>query len=91
MTIPLRVNVYAEVPATRIALDNAELTPRRWVECASCIEWGIVDEELFEAQQWALEHHGKNPGHDRFRIVRQTGWRLMPPSADEEAEEPPTP
>ncbi|MFJ8146203.1 hypothetical protein ACIQ6R_14150 [Streptomyces sp. NPDC096048] len=72
--------VYPEV-RDRIIVDD--LPARRWVECASCIESQDI-RESYEAEEWARKHHTDNPRHDRFRVVRQTGWKFVPP-ADESA------
>ncbi len=63
---------YPEV-RERLALDD--LPVRRWVECASCIEAQDIDES-HEAEAWARKHYKDNPMHDRFRVVRQTGWKF---------------
>ncbi|MFE9496306.1 hypothetical protein [Streptomyces collinus] len=75
MTAGVRVYAYPEVGDERIALDD--LPVRRWVECASCIEGQDID-HVSEAEEWSREHHAKNLAHDRYRVVRQTGWRFKP-------------
>ncbi|MFF1625629.1 hypothetical protein [Streptomyces sp. NPDC058272] len=82
MTSAHRDYAYPEV-STRATIDD--LPVRRWVECAGCIEWQDI-EHTTEAEVWTEEHLRRNPSHDRFRVVRQTGWRLVPTA--EEAEPP---
>jgi hypothetical protein len=82
MTTPTKSYAYPEVSSTRIAADD--LPYRRWVECASCIESQDI-EHTNEAAEWSKDHLNKNPMHDRFRIVRQTGWRIVPRKADDSA------
>ncbi|MFJ8599975.1 hypothetical protein ACIREM_14850 [Streptomyces shenzhenensis] len=74
MTAVVRTAAYPAL-TSRITLDD--LPVRRWVECASCIESQDI-EHTTEAEAWAEEHHDAHPGHSRFRIVRQTGWRIDP-------------
>ncbi|MEU4170450.1 hypothetical protein AB0F46_26685 [Streptomyces sp. NPDC026665] len=78
MAAGLTSHVYPKVQSSRLAVDN--LPTQRWVECASCIESKNI-EYTTEAEVWAEEHFRVNPRHDRFRIVRQVGWRFVP-SAD---------
>ncbi|MET9409697.1 hypothetical protein ABZX90_28600 [Streptomyces sp. NPDC002935] len=66
----------------RISVDD--LPARRWVECASCIEFQAI-EHTTEAEVWAVEHLRHNSHHDRFRIVRQIGWKLTPRAVDSES------
>lgn len=74
MTSGLESYTYPEVH-TRLELDK--LPFRRWVECASCVEFTDID-HTDEAEEWTKNHHRQNPAHDRFRVVRQTGWRIAP-------------
>ncbi|MET8960951.1 hypothetical protein ABZX69_15925 [Streptomyces sp. NPDC004074] len=76
---PTKTYAYPEVPRTRISVDD--LPSRRWVECASCIESQDI-EHTSDAEEWVALHLKKNPKHDRYRIVRQTGWRIVDPPAD---------
>ncbi|WP_449657547.1 DUF7848 domain-containing protein [Streptomyces gibsoniae] len=87
MTTPIRSFAYPEV-RSRLILD--ELPFRRWVECASCIESQDI-ERVSEADTWSKDHNRKNPTHDRFRVVRQTGWRLVPKRGDGPSGPPPEP
>ncbi|MEU0813077.1 hypothetical protein [Streptomyces mirabilis] len=74
MTNGLESYTYPEV-RTRLELDK--LPFRRWVECASCVEFKDID-HTDEAEEWAKDHNRQNRAHDRFRVVRQTGWRIAP-------------
>ncbi|MGW2552897.1 DUF7848 domain-containing protein [Streptomyces sp. NPDC001635] len=71
-------NRYA-YPEVRTDLDLDNLPSHRWVECASCVASKGI-EHVGEAHAWAKEHHRRNPQHDRFRVVRQKGWRIVPPT-----------
>ena len=75
MTNGLESYAYPEL-RTRLELDK--LPFRRWVECASCVEFTDI-EHTDEAEEWSKAHARKNPAHNRFRVVRQTGWRIVPP------------
>ncbi|GGN94358.1 hypothetical protein GCM10011579_093760 [Streptomyces albiflavescens] len=86
MTEALRTFAYPAV-STRATLDD--LPVRRWVECASCIEWQDI-KDTDGASAWANVHIRRNPTHDRYRLLRQTGWRLVAVSAPED-EPPPEP
>lgn len=66
----------------RLKVDD--LPARKWVECASCIEIHRLDERSDEAEAWARKHHALHPSHERFRIVRQTTWRIVPTSEEPE-------
>ncbi|MFJ9821396.1 hypothetical protein ACIRU3_40330 [Streptomyces sp. NPDC101151] len=79
MTASVKSYAYTEVGDERLVVDD--LPARRWVECASCVE-GLDIEHVSEAEAWARKHHAKNLAHDRFRVVRQTGWRFTPRLAD---------
>ncbi|WP_086768749.1 hypothetical protein [Streptomyces bobili] len=80
MTEALKSYAYPGVSARdRLIVDN--LPFRRWVECASCIDAKDVGSAQ-EAEQWAKDHHRTNSAHDRFRVVRQTGWKFVPTSDD---------
>lgn len=83
----VRCYAYPEV-STRATIDD--LPTRRWVECASCIDWQDI-EHTSEAEVWTEEHLRRNPSHDRFRILRQTGWRLVPKSDAEDEPASPEP
>jgi hypothetical protein len=67
--------VYPNIAVHRLAVDT--LPAQRWVECASCIESKRI-EHTREAEAWAAGHFRVNPRHDRYRIVRQIGWRFVP-------------
>ncbi|MFF4018062.1 hypothetical protein [Streptomyces sp. NPDC001843] len=87
MTSEVRSYAVPEVEVgDRLVVDN--LPFRRWVECASCIDFVGID-PISEAQTWAREHFKPNPRHDRYRVVRRTGWRFLPQYNDKpEAETP---
>jgi hypothetical protein len=78
VTVDLRDQAYPPL-TDRITVDD--LPARRWVECASCIEIFRLKGLQGEAEQWTREHH-KRTSHERFRIVRQTNWRIVPTSED---------
>ncbi|MEY2241586.1 hypothetical protein AB8A21_01270 [Streptomyces sp. BF23-18] len=80
MTKETRSYAYPEL-TPRISVDD--LPARRWVECASCIEFKDI-EHTTEAEVWSVEHLRLNPRHDRFRILRQIGWKLTPTAVDSE-------
>ncbi|MFE2266275.1 DUF7848 domain-containing protein [Streptomyces griseosporeus] len=73
VTAGVKSYAYPEIDSIRASVDD--LPVRRWVECASCIESQDI-ESTGDADMWAKAHFRNNPHHDRFRIVRQTGWRM---------------
>ncbi|MFF3464099.1 DUF7848 domain-containing protein [Streptomyces sp. NPDC001984] len=48
-----------------------------FVECVSCIEHLYVGEDV-DPQAWAAEHAKTSLGHDRFRTVSMTNFRVVP-------------
>ncbi|MET9126970.1 hypothetical protein [Streptomyces sp. NPDC004528] len=80
MTEGTRSYAYPVVTG-RLAVD--ELPARRWVECASCVESKDFDHTT-EAEAWAELHFKEKPAHDRYRIVRQIGWRFVPGAIEPE-------
>ncbi|WP_432019880.1 hypothetical protein [Streptomyces sp. 1222.5] len=73
MAAGVRSFVLPEVGDERIVVDD--LPARRWVECVSCPEGEYIDDTK-EAEAWSRAHFAQNPAHDRYRVVRQTGWRF---------------
>ncbi|NEB32741.1 hypothetical protein G3I62_27225 [Streptomyces sp. SID14446] len=50
---------------------------QEWFECASCVE--LIDLRVNDDREgWATEHAKTNPGHTRFRTVRQQEYRVVP-------------
>lgn len=45
------------------------------VECTTCDAKSGVSESAGDAQDWALQHSGRNPSHTGFRGINTTFWR----------------
>lgn len=72
-------------PLLRSVDEIADLQPRRWVECASCMESAPVDERDETAREWSEEHAASKPGHRRYRLVAQVAWTTVPSNTPEPA------
>jgi hypothetical protein len=48
-----------------------------FVECVSCIEHLYVVDET-DPHEWATGHAKRTLGHDRFRVVAMTNFRVVP-------------
>jgi hypothetical protein len=60
---------------SNLVLRPAGIPVQQWVECERCKD-ASRDESSVHA--WANHHMQLHPGHERFRIVNQTYWRLEP-------------
>jgi hypothetical protein len=61
-------------------LKPSGLPVNQYVECARCLEHSADDSDV---TRWAEEHESKRPGHDTFRTVSISSWRLEPRRASE--------
>lgn len=52
---------------------------RDWVECVSCVEFKSLSDDS-DPLEWPGEHAEIYPSHDRYRVVRQTNFRVVPSS-----------
>ncbi|MFI5995743.1 hypothetical protein ACIBAC_28320 [Streptomyces sp. NPDC051362] len=71
MTLPEIV----DEASTRLELGPSPL--QEWFECAKCVE-SILPQRNSDREGWAREHAKSNPGHTRFRTVRQQEYRVVP-------------
>lgn len=62
---------------------SVDTPARRWVECCSCMEHLDI-EETKDAEKWSADHFRVNPFHDRYRVVRQIGWKVTPGAVEPE-------
>ncbi|MET7939706.1 hypothetical protein [Streptomyces sp. NPDC005302] len=72
MTLP---GLVVDEAPTRLELGPSAL--QEWFECAKCTE-SIYPQRDGNREGWATEHARQNPGHTRFRTVRQQEYRVVP-------------
>lgn len=49
------------------------------MECMSCHEQSsAADNDGTPQQTWALDHTGRNPDHQEFKLITETYWRVEP-------------
>lgn len=65
------------VAGIRSVLDAAPSSS--WVECVSCVEFKSLSDDS-DPLEWPDEHAETYPGHDRYRVVRQTNFSVVPTS-----------
>ena len=59
----------------RVELDAAPA--RSWVECVSCVDSSDLSDGT-DPSIWAELHMETLPHHYRFRVVRQSNFRVVP-------------
>jgi hypothetical protein len=59
----------------RVELDA--VPAREWVECVSCVEHHSLTDGT-DATVWGETHMVTLPHHNRFRVVRQSNFRIVP-------------
>lgn len=70
----MTVNPFPEIK-NRMELDS--IPSRGWIECVNCIESQDVTDGR-DPDEWALEHSALYPSHQRYRIVSQVNFRVVP-------------
>lgn len=65
------------VPHVAPEMMPAQLPAQSWIECASCIGNRVLDDS-YDPVEWARGHTKSFPTHDRFRILNQSNFRLVP-------------
>ncbi|WP_405620355.1 hypothetical protein [Streptomyces sp. NBC_00076] len=61
--------------APTMTLKPSGIPVNQFIECARCLAHSADDSS---AQEWAEGHHTERPGHDTFRTVSTSSWRLTP-------------
>jgi hypothetical protein len=62
------------LPST-MKLVASGLPVNQYIECTRCLENSTDDSDV---TGWAEGHITKRPGHDIFRTVSSSSWRLVP-------------
>ena len=64
--------------ARKSVLKPTGLAVNQFIVCVRCLEPSKDDSDV---TAWAEEHNEKRPGHDTFRTVSTSSWRLVPKQA----------
>jgi hypothetical protein len=64
-------------PEVRTRVELGAAPAREWIECAGCLEHESVGDPR-DQMFWAERHAKAHPGHNRFRTVRQSNFRIAP-------------
>lgn len=66
-------------PVAGIRSELDAVPSKSWVECVNCVEFKSLSDDS-DPREWPAEHAETYPSHDRYRVVRQTNFRVLPTS-----------
>ena len=61
--------------APSVVLKPSGLQPREFIECSRCLDAG---RDEVDNEKWATDHEKRRRGHNTFRTVSTSSWRLVP-------------
>ena len=64
-------------PEVRTDVELNQAPESRWVECVQCVEHKSTNDGT-DPTVWAALHTEQRPGHNRFRTVAQSNFRVAP-------------